>query len=409
MAVSILAKGLRGTFRSLENRNYRWFWLSALAAFTSMQMQVFARGWLVYDLTGSSLALGWVSFAFGIPILLLSPLGGTITDRVDKRNLLITTQILAGIANLVIAVLISIGVIEIWHLIFSAFITGVLFSFNTPGRQSMIPELVEREQLMNAIALSSGAMNLTRIFAPALSGILVATIGIDWVYYITVTCFIIAAVLLFAVTPIGKVSRNSTSTIKAEILEGFTYVRHSPVLLSLLALAFIPIVFGMPYQMLMPAFAVDVLDVGASGLGFLMAAIGVGALLGSLSIASLGNFRHKGILLYGALILFGAFLIGLAGSNNYYLSVFLLLGIGAASTSYMAANNTMIHLNVIDGMRGRVMGIYMITIGLFPLGVLPIGAIAEVMGVQLAVGVSGAFLLLFTLTMAILKPSLRKL
>ncbi|MFC1963137.1 MFS transporter [Chloroflexota bacterium] len=409
MVVPILVKSLRSTFRSLESRNYRWFWLSALAAFTSMQMQVFVRGWLVYDLTGSSLALGWVSFAFGIPVMLLSPLGGTITDRVDKRNLLITTQILAGITNLVIAVLISVGAIEVWHLIVSATLTGVLFAFNTPGRQSMIPELVEREQLMNAIALSIGAMNLTRIFAPALSGILVAIIGIDWVYYITVAFFGISAVLLFAIPPMGKTPRDATSTIKSEILQGFSYVRNSPVLLSLLALAFIPIVFGMPYQMLMPAFAVDVLDVGASGLGFLMAAIGVGALIGSLSIASLGNFRHKGLLLYGALIVFGAFLVGFAGSNNYYLSVFLLLGIGAASTSYMATNNTMIHLNVTDDMRGRIMGIYMITIGLFPLGVLPISAIAEVIGVQLAVGVSGAFLVLFTLMMAMLRPGLRKL
>ncbi|MFC2058160.1 MFS transporter [Chloroflexota bacterium] len=409
MKLPIASERLHDTFKSLENRNYRWFWLSALAAFTSMQMQVFARGWLVYDLTGSSLALGWVSFAFGIPIMLISPLGGTVTDRVDKRNLLITTQILAGVANLVIAVLISLGAIEVWHLMASAALTGIIFAFNTPGRQSMIPELVEREQLMNAIALSSGAMNLTRIFAPALAGILVGIIGIDWVYYFTVICFGVAAAFLFMIPPLGKPIRDATSTMKTEVIEGFNYVRRSPILLALLTLAFVPIVFGMPYQMLMPAFAVEVLDAGASGLGFLMAAIGIGALFGSLSIATLGNFKHKGMLLYGALIVFGAFLIGFAGSSNFYLSLFLLLGLGAASTSYMATNNTMIQLNVADGMRGRVMGIYMVTIGLFPLGVLPVGAIAEFLGAQLAVGVSGAFLILFTIAMALLRPSLRKL
>ncbi|MFC1926849.1 MFS transporter, partial [Chloroflexota bacterium] len=216
MKLPIAAEGLRGTFKSLENRNYRWFWLSALAAFTSMQMQVFARGWLVYNLTGSSLALGWVSFAFGIPIMLISPLGGTVTDRVDKRNLLITTQILAGVANLIIAVLISMGAIEVWHLMASAALTGIIFAFNTPGRQSMIPELVEREQLMNAIALSSGAMNLTRVFAPALAGILVGIIGIDWVYYFTVICFGAAAAFLFMIPPLGKPIRDATSTMKTE-------------------------------------------------------------------------------------------------------------------------------------------------------------------------------------------------
>jgi MFS family permease len=177
----------------------------------------------------------------------------------------------------------------------------------------------------------------------------------------------------------------------------------------LLAIAIVPILFGMPYQMLMPIFAVDVLDVGVSGLGYLMAAVGIGALVGSLFVASVGDFRRKGLLLLATCGLFGAFLAAFANSHYFLLSMALLLGVGAANAGYMAVNNTLLQINVEDRMRGRVMSMYMMTIGLFPLGVLPSGAIAEVTGVALPVLVGGAIIVVFTVTMALLRPTLRRL
>ncbi len=402
-------RGWRTTFSSLAIRNYRWFWLSSTASFAAMQMQIVVRGWLVYDLTESALALGLVSAGVGVPLLLFSLYGGVIADRVDKRNLLITTQAFTAIATLVIAVLISTGAIALWHLIIASVASGVILSFHLPSRQAIVPELVEQRQVMNAVALSSGAMNFNRVVAPALGGVLVGVIGIDGVYYLMVACYVVSAALLFLIPPLGTPARGSNGTVSGDIGEGLRYVRRSPVLLGLLIMAMVPIAFGMPYQMLMPIFAADVLDVGASGLGYLMGAAGVGALAGSLLVATLGDFKHRGLLLLGGSALFGVFLILFAGSPYFYLSLFFLLGVGAASSSYMAINNTLLLINTEEGVRGRVMSLYMMTIGLYPVAVLPVAAIAESFGAPLAVGAAGAILVLFTLAMALLRPTLRSL
>jgi predicted MFS family arabinose efflux permease len=334
---------------------------------------------------------------------------GVVVDRVEKRNLLITTQAFTGMVTLVIAVLITTDAIELWHLVIASLASGVILAFNLPGRQAIIPELVERRQIMNAVGLGSGAMNLSRIVAPALAGVLVGVIGIAGVYYIMVACYALAVAMLFMIPPLGVPAQNNLTTPTSALREGLSYVRRSSILMALLTMAFVPIVFGMPYQMLMPVFAVDVLHVGPSGFGYLMAATGVGALVGSLVVASLGDFRHKGLFLLSSSALFGVFLILFASSRYFYLSLFLLLGVGAASAGYLASNNTLLQLNVDDNVRGRVMSMYMMTIGLFPIGVMPAAALAEAMGIPFAVGLGGGILLLFTLAMALLRPGLRKL
>jgi MFS family permease len=406
-----LVRGWGATFSSLESPNYRWFWLSSTASFAAMQMQMVVRGWLVYELTESALALGVVSAAAGAFIILFSLYGGAIADRVDKRNLLLVTQAAAGVATLIVAVLITMGAIEFWHLVIASIVNGLILAFRLPVRQAIIPELVEQRQVMNAVALSSGALNLNRIVAPALGGVLVGVIGIDGVYYLMVACFLISALLMLGVVPRDRTEEvpRPKAGVHNDIVEGVRYVRTRPVLIALLAIAIVPILFGMPYQMLMPIFAVDVLDVGVSGLGYLMAAVGIGALVGSLFVASVGDFRRKGLLLLATCGLFGAFLAAFANSHYFLLSMALLLGVGAANAGYMAVNNTLLQINVEDRMRGRVMSMYMMTIGLFPLGVLPSGAIAEVTGVALPVLVGGAIIVVFTVTMALLRPTLRRL
>lgn len=399
----------RTTISSLENRNYRWYWLSTLASFTAMQMELVVRGLLVYELTDSAMALGWVSAGFGVPMLLFSLLGGAIVDRVDKRNLIIINQALTGIATLVIAVLISTGAIALWHLIIASIASGVILSFNLPGRQAIIPQLVEKQQIMNAVALGSGAMNSTRVFAPAIGGVLVGIMGIDGVYYLMVVCYVVSVVLMLMVTPLGRPALASNATVGSAIGEGLGYVRRSPILVLLLALAFVPMVFGMPYQVLMPIFALDVLDVGRSGLGYLLSMAGIGALAASIVVASLGDFRHKGLLLLGTSALFGLFLILFAESTSYTLSLLFLLGVGAANAAYMASNNTLLQINADDNMRGRVMSLYMMTVGLMPLGTLGAAAIAESVDAPFAIVVGGAVIVLFTLVMAVLIPNLRKL
>ena len=401
--------GWRTTFSSLENRTYRLYWMSLLASFSAQQMNLVVRGWLVYELTDSALALGLVSAAAGVPILLFSLYGGVIVDRVDKRKLLIVTQALTAVATLTIAVLISTGAIALWHLIIAAIANGLILSFDLPGRQAIIPQLVEQRQIMNAVALGSGATNLTRVIAPALGGVLVGVMGIDGVYYLIVACYAASAAFLLTMPALLTPTRDSKATVRSDLIEGLRYIRRSSVLPALLAMAVVPIAFGMPYMMLMPVFAIDVHNVGASGLGYLMAAAGIGALAGSFLVASLGDFKHKGALLLVASASFGVFLILFANSNYFYIALFFLLGVGMANSIYMATNNTLLQINTEDRMRGRVMSLYMMTIGLLPIAVLPASAIAESLGGPVAIGAGGAILLIFTLAMTLLRPTLRRL
>lgn len=397
------------TFDSLHNSNYRWLWLSMLASFIGLHMQMIARGWLVVEMTDSPLILGLVSSAFAIPLLIFSLFGGVIADRLPKKNVLIFSQASIFVLSLVIAILIQIGTIAVWHLITASLLLGSVFSFNMPARQAIIPELVGEQSLMNAIALNAAAMNLTRVAAPALAGLLVGIIDVVGVYWIVAACYIVSIGSLMMIRVTTKRAGKPSTSMRKDLVVGLSFVRHNPTILTLLIMAIIPVIFGLSYQMLMPIFARNVLDVGASGYGALMSAAGLGALIGSLGIASMGNFQRKGLLLLGFGFVFGVTLILFSISNIFWLSLVLLVGVGIGSTGYMALNNTLIQLKTPSEMRGRVMSLFMMTVGLVPLGTLPSGAIAEVTGVAPVVGVSGAILLVFIIVMIMTQPRMRKL
>jgi predicted MFS family arabinose efflux permease len=288
-------------------------------------------------------------------------------------------------------------------------LSGIIWAFSLPARQAIIPELVEKHRIMNAVAVSSGAMHLSRVVFPALGGLLMSTLGVACAYYVVVVCYIAAAYLLLRVPAAGGAAVEANASMGFHLAEGLNYIRRSPVLVALLLMAVVPILFGMPYQMLMPVFAEDVLDVGARGLGFLMAAVGLGALVGSFLVASLGDFRHKGLLLFGSVLLFGVTLILFALSTNFYLSLLILLFVGVVNTAYLSINNTLLQMNSEDRVRGRVMSIFVMTFGLVGVGVLLVGELAEHLDVSLGVAIGGGLVLLFTLAMALWRPILRKL
>ena len=397
------------TFTSLRNRNFLWLWLSTVAFFGGIQMQVVARGWLVYEITSSPLALGMVSAAFGLPLLLFSLYGGTIADRVAKRNLIIVSQAANGVVTLVIAVLIATDKIVLWHLVAAAAASGAAFIFIAPARMALISDLVTPRELLNAIALSSTGTNLTRVIAPAVAGALLAVIGIAGVYYLVVFFYILSIVCVYLI-PAGEAAvRQVRTSVWADIVEGVRYLRHSPVMALLLLMAFIPIVFGMPYQNLMPVFAVDVLDVGETGLGLLMSMTGVGALAGSLGVASLGDFKKKGLLLIVLGVVFGVTLAVFGFSHSYSLSLVTLVAVGLANAAYMTVNNTMVQSSAPPEVRGRVMAIFMVTFALMPLGTLPIGAVAEAVGPTAAVSGGALAVLVFIVAIAVLRPRVRRL
>lgn len=407
------------TFAALRIRDYRWYWLGSLASFFGMQMQWPTQAWLAYELTHSPFKLGLVSAAFGVPMLVFSLVGGVFTDRVQKRNLLIFSQVCMGFITLVVAILISTGLIQYWHLLIAAFLGGTTFSFNMPGRQAIVPELVPREALLNAIALNSGSMNISRIAGPAIAGVLIGVIGTAGAYYSALVCHAVAIAPLAMLPLTSKVGLRLGTSVMKELTEGLRYLRGHTLVLTLLGMEVVLVLFGMPFQSLMPVFA-ELFEVEALGFGVLMAMAGIGALAGSLSIASLGDFKKKGLLLLVAGITLGIALVLFANAHSlgtllnveassFHLALFLLIIVGAASTGYMSTNNTLIQMNITDKVRGRVMSVYTMTVGLMPLGALPAGALAESLGAPFPVTMGGIVLAIFMVMIAFLRSGVRRL
>ena len=427
LPVTLAPGGWLRTFGSLQNRNFRWFFGGNVASWIGQNMQMVASGWLVYDLTGSPLALGGTMAITAVPILLFSPFGGVITDRVSKRNLLIVTQSAIGLITLIMAILIATHQIQYWHILASSLITGAIFAFNMPGRQALIVEIVGDETLMNAIALQSGGMNLTRIIGPSIAGVLMLFIGIAGVYFINVA-FCAASVFALFMIPITSTTELKVArTITEEFFEGINFIRRSPTLLMLLIMGVVPMLFVMSYAVFMPIFARDLWHVGELGLGVLNSVPGIGGLIGSLTVASLGNFERKGWLLLICAIANGLALglfslspslhlsspsltvMGIIFPASFLIALLILIVVGSAQVGYQAVNNTLIQTIITDDIRGRIMSVYMMAFGLMPLGVLPASYIADVWGAQVAVGSGGILLALFALGVGILYPRFRRL
>ena len=399
---------LNTTFSSLQVRNYRWYWISTLASYAGMQMDMVVRGWLIFQMTGSALALGIVSLASGVPIVVISVFSGAIADRVHKRNTLILFQSGAAVIALTIAALIATGSIQWWYFIIAAVLQGIIFSFIAPLRQALIPELVERRYLLNAVALGSASLNIMRIAGPSLAGILLAIIGSAMTYGIITMNYGIGAVLLLFIS-IQFIANEQKPTVFSDIAQGFQFIRSNRNILLLLIIAFIPTIFGLPYIYMMPVLAGKVLNVGETGLGWMMATIGLGALIGSLAIGSLENFRRKGMLIMILVLLFSTGLCLIAFSKSFALTLILLFFIGMGATGYFTLNNTLIIHNTPYNMLGRVTSIFWITFGLMPIGALPMGALAEAVSTPTALLIEGSIVAIFAVIMLAFSKRIRRM
>lgn len=400
------------TFASLRNRHFRLFAIGMLFSFTALQMQTLAQNYLVYQLTGLAKYIGYVSAASGFSMLALSFLGGVVADRVRKRNLLAFSQLGIALFTLLLAVLITTGLIQVWHIIATAVVIGVIAAFNMPARQSYVPDLVGSDNLMNAMALNSGLMNLTRIAGPALAGVLIGLFGVGLLYFIKTGAYVIFVIILFLIPVTGKASATFTGSLLGDAAEGLRYLRHDRKVLDLLILAVVPVVLGMPYVNFLPVFQEEVFHVGPSELGLMMAVVGGGAIIGSLVIATLGDYKRKGLILISSGLGFGAALVlfaFMASTGSFYPSLVVLALVGASGTAYMALNNALVMMITPPEMRGRVMGLFMTTFGLMPLGALPMGALSDVIGAPFTVGIFGIVVLCFVAIMVIVRPSLRHL
>ena len=380
--------GLPQVMRALQHRNFQLFFSGQLISLIGTWMQSIAESWLVYRLTGSALLLGAVGFASQIPVFLVAPIGGIVADRKNRHRVVIATQAAAMILASILALLTLTGWIRVWHVFVLAALLGVVNAFDIPGRQSFLVDMVGKEDLMNAIALNSSMFNGARVVGPAIAGILVAKIGEGWCFAANAISYIavISGLLLMRVNRPAPLA--ATASPLAHIAEGFRFVRHTPPIRALLILLGVVSLVAMPYTVLMPLFADQVLHGGARGLGILMGATGVGALLGALTLAARSGV--KGLGKWVALSC-GGFAISLmlfAASRRFWLSAAILLPVGFCMMLQMASSNTLIQAMVPDRLRGRVMAVYsMMFMGMAPFGALLGGALADHLGAPLTVGI----------------------
>lgn len=394
-------------FAALRHRNFRLYWVGSLVANTGDWMDQIAIGWLIWELTGSGGYLGLLAFCRAFPILLFTLFGGALADRFERRRVMQVTQTFAMFLALLLALLVFTDVVQVWQVLAIAALRGIMLSVNLPTRQAMLSDIVDRKHLPNAIALNSATLNLTRILGGSLGGILITVVGTAGVFFLNGLSFIILIVALAMMTiPPTKRATAKVSIVRS-IGEGLHYLRGNEVLRTLVFLALVPMVFGMPYMSLLPIFADEVLGIGNEGYGLLVACTGVGAVAGSLVIAALSDYRHRGRLMLLVMAAFGVMLVLFSRSQAPLLSAALLLGVGAGQTGYMALNTTLLQTHSSDVMRGRVMSIFFLNRGLVPVGTLLAGFASEAIGARTTVAIMGTVVLALALTAYVKIPRMR--
>lgn len=277
--------GKLATFASLRHRDFRYLWFGTIFSSAGQWIQQITLGWMVYDMTGSSVLLGLINGMRALPFLVTGPFGGVIADRVDRRHLMMSTQAFLAATTLAMGILIAAGFAQVWHLFVFTLLTGVAWSFNQPVRQAVVADVVPLSDLPNAVALNSAGFNMTRVVGPSVGGILIALTGAAGNFFVQsiAYCSVVAMIFMMRVPP--PPSATKESSMVENIREGARWVWHNPTMRTLMTLALVPVIFAMPYNSLMPIFAQDVFGVGPEGLGLLLSATGVGAFLGAMGVA----------------------------------------------------------------------------------------------------------------------------
>jgi MFS family permease len=404
-------RGLSFMLRALSHRNYKLFFSGQSLSLIGTWMTRIATSWLVYRLTGSALLLGVVGFAGQIPSFLLAPFAGVLVDRWNRHRLLVATQVLAMLQSLALGILALAGIIKIWHVIALSIFQGVINAFDMPARQAFVVEMVEkREDLPNAIALNSSMVNAARLLGPSIGGVVIAAVGEGWCFMLDGISYlaVIASLLAMKITPRMTEHLKETSML-GEIREGWRYATgFAPIRNLLLLLALVSLV-GMPYTVLMPVFANEILHGGPNTLGLLMAASGVGALAGAFFLAGRRSVLGLGKYIPLTAAAFGVGLMAFSFSRLLWLSLLLMVVTGLGFMVQMAASNTVLQTIVDEDKRGRVMSFYtMAFMGTAPFGSLLAGSVAERIGAPHTLLFGGLGCILGALWFATSLPSLRR-
>jgi MFS family permease len=417
------AGALQRVFGALgANPHYRSYWMGNQANTLVFQMQQVANGYLAFTLTGSAAALGLVAFAQSLPMLLFSPVGGVLADRIQKRKLLLWIQALQCAISIAIGVLVALDRIEYWHLLVSAAIQGMSFAVMMPTRQSWIPQLVPRHDLTSALALNNAGMNASRVLGPSLAGVLIAVpwFGVRGVYFLRVLAFAWVLFTLLQIPILGEPEARRTTSggierlrdLGMQLTSGLRYIWRHETLLSLFIFAVVTMLLGQSYQQLLPAYALGVFDVGAEGQGVMQAVVGIGALVGSLTMAYLSRNPNRariqaytGTALGLALMLFGL----CAAFQQFFISLIALFLVGLTLDFNATINQTLIMLNADRALYGRVMSVYMMTFALSGFSASAAGYLMDQVGGAATMLSQGFVLAVFVVLMATFNQGYRSI
>ncbi len=388
-------------------RDFRLFWAGQLVSLTGTWIQSVAQQWLVLKLTGSAFDLGLVTTIQFTPVLFLTLVAGAVADRVQKRNLLLWTQVISTLLAVLLGVLVSTGTVQYWHVLVIAGMLGTVNAFYTPARQAFVPELVDREALLNAVALNSAIFNGARVIGPAVGGILIAVLGLSLNFYLNAASFVAVIVSLLLIRPRARQHREEASLVR-NVAEGLNYIKDTPVVYTILALVGVASLFALNFTTLMPLMARNVLHVGSAGFGFLMASMGAGSLAGAISLAFFNRRDLARRLIYGGIFVFTATEILFGFSRVYGLSIGLLVLVGISSNLFSTTANTRVLSLVPSRLQGRVMSVYsLMFLGVTPFGSLLAGIVAERYGAPTAIIGGAAITLVFGAAVFVYNPTRR--
>jgi len=407
-----------GMFRALSHRNFRLFWVGAFLSNIGTWMQAVAQSWLVLTLTNSAFWLGLDAFMATAPGFFLTLAGGVFADLVDRRRLLLYTQILAGLAALGLATLVYTNLVNRWIVLGFSFVTGCCMALAGPSYQAMTFDLVGREDLANAVALNSSQFQLSRVVGPVLAGFGFKFFGLAGCFFVNGLSFVAVVVALKMVrfdqpNKTQALAPHSVKDRKAfweDLIAGFQYVRNRPRVSSLLMLSAVTSLFGAPYLTLVPIFARNIFNLGETGLAWMMGTAGAGAFCGALLLAYLGDFKRKGWSVIAGSLSFGTFVTAFALSPNLWLSLIFLFAIGFSIVTSVAVTNTLLQKLVTDEMRGRVMSMFILSfIGTMPIGNILAGTASHRFGVRHTLATGGLVIVVFVITVALRNERLRAL
>ncbi|MHB1376969.1 MAG: MFS transporter [Candidatus Humimicrobiaceae bacterium] len=403
--------GIKSILRSLKHRNYKLFFSGQLISLVGTWMQSVAMSWLVYRLTNSALMLGLIAFLSQAPSFFVSPFAGVLIDRWDKHKVMVITQILAMLQAFILAALTLAGSIQVWHLVLLSLTMGLINSFDMPLRQAFVVEIIEdRKDLSNAIALNSSMVNGAKLFGPAIAGILVALVGEGLCFLINGISFIAVIIALLFMRINKVIYKTDNKKIILELKEGFKYSFGFAPIREILILLGIVSLISIPFTVIIPVFARDILKGGSDTLGFLMAATGVGALIAGIYLASRKSVIGLGNAVVVSTAIFGIALIIFSFSKNLWFSLAALLFVGFGMIVHISSINTILQTITDDNMRGRVMSYFtMAIIGIAPFGSLIDGVMTDKIGAPNTVMIGGAVCIICSIVFFTRLPMLKKL